>query len=641
MRKKRILFHSNSSLALTGFGKNLKNVLRELFRRGNYEICELANGTTDGDPITKMRPWDMIGSVPNNQHILNEASKDPAKKRDLSYGQYMVDEAIDRFKPDIYVGVEDPWAFSGFTERPWWNKINSMVWTTLDSVPIYPEAIDIAPATKHYYVWAEFAKRELNRLGYNQVDVLHGSMDTSNFNKLDELAIKMLKSIFNLDNQFIIGFVFRNQLRKSAPNILDGFKLFKEKRPDANPKLFFHTCWREGWDIPRLLDEKEIPLHDVLTTYVCSKCGSYDIKPFTRENLSCRFCKQEHCQSTPDTKNGVNEEQLNEIYNLMDVYCHPFTSGGQEMPIQEAKLAEKITLVTNYSCGEDCCTEESGGLPLSWHEYREPGTQFIKASTDPESICDQINRVYDMPPQERQSWGKKARQFVLDNYSTKTIVDKLEKIFEKMPLVEYNKEEVETKVDLEYSPPSFLSNEDWLVDFYNNALGKQVDRNNSAIKRWSREMSGGIPRENIAEHIKNEYNKQDSLKPIGIEDILTDEGKENRLAIVMPESAVDVLAINRLIKNLHQLYQDKKIYVITKPEFYQMINDNPYVHKLIPYSPICDNILALEGQGDNHQGYFQIAYLPHIGTQRISNYLHNGVDKIQIEIFDTETGETI
>ena len=67
----------------------------------------------------------------------------------------------------------------------------------------------------------------------------------------------------------------------------------------------------------------------------------------------------------------------------MDVYCHPFTSGGQEIPIQEAKLVELITLVTNYSCGEDHCTKESGGLPLDWSEYREPGTQFIKASTSP------------------------------------------------------------------------------------------------------------------------------------------------------------------------------------------------------------------------------------------------------------------
>ena len=78
----------------------------------------------------------------------------------------------------------------------------------------------------------------------------------------------------------------------------------------------------------------------------------------------------------------------------MDVYCHPFTSGGQEIPIQEAKLTELITLVTNYSCGEDNCTPQSGGLPLEWNEYREPGTQFIKASTIPSSISKQLGQKF-------------------------------------------------------------------------------------------------------------------------------------------------------------------------------------------------------------------------------------------------------
>ena len=89
----------------------------------------------------------------------------------------------------------------------------------------------------------------------------------------------------------------------------------------------------------------------------------------------------------------------------MDVYCHPFTSGGQEIPIQEAKLTELVTLVTNYSCGEDNCTEDSGSLPLDWEQYREHGTEFIKASTKPESIAEQLKKVYYMSPEERTERG--------------------------------------------------------------------------------------------------------------------------------------------------------------------------------------------------------------------------------------------
>ena len=93
----------------------------------------------------------------------------------------------------------------------------------------------------------------------------------------------------------------------------------------------------------------------------------------------------------------------------MDVYCHPFTSGGQEIPIQEAKLTELITLVTNYSCGEDTSTLESGSFPLDWSEYREHGTQFIKASTSPFSIAKQLSKVFKMKPQKKSDMGKRGR----------------------------------------------------------------------------------------------------------------------------------------------------------------------------------------------------------------------------------------
>ena len=301
----------------------------------------------------------------------------------------MVDEIIKQEKPDVYVGIEDIWGFSGYWNKNWWNKINCMVWTTLDSLPLLPEAVSAAPKIKNYYVWANFAVKEMHRLGHEHVGLLRGSLDSSNFFRLDDDDRKALRQKQNIDSdEFLIGFVFRNQLRKSVPNLLEGYKLFIKKNPKAKAKLLFHTSWGEGWDIPRLLKEKDISPDSILTTYYCSSCRDFEIKKFTHHKENCRFCGGEKTQETSNVKNGVSEVQLNHIYNLMDTYCHPFTSGGQEIPIQEAKLTELVTLNTNYSCGEDSCSEESGGFPLDWAEYREPGTQFIKASTLPESICE-------------------------------------------------------------------------------------------------------------------------------------------------------------------------------------------------------------------------------------------------------------
>ena len=59
-----------------------------------------------------------------------------------------------------------------------------------------------------------------------------------------------------------------------------------------------------------------------------------------------------------------------------------------------------------------------------------------------------------------------------------------------------------------------------------------------------------------------------------------------------------------------------------------MIDDNPFVYKIIPYSQKFDNLHFLEGKGANN-GYFEIAFLPHLLTQRLHAYHHNGSDKIQ------------
>ena len=128
---KTILFHSNNSKAFTGFGKNCKNILKYLQKTGKYKLVEFANGAQWGNPsVVNSKPWICQGSLPVNPALIQEANSDPTKGRAASYGGMMIDAAIKEYKPDIYIGVEDIWAFDKFWDKPWWNEINSMIWTT-------------------------------------------------------------------------------------------------------------------------------------------------------------------------------------------------------------------------------------------------------------------------------------------------------------------------------------------------------------------------------------------------------------------------------------------------------------------------------------------------------------------------------
>jgi len=44
-----------------------------------------------------------------------------------------------------------------------------------------------------------------------------------------------------------------------------------------------------------------------------------------------------------------------------------------------------------------------------------------------------------------------------------------------------------------------------------------------------------------------------------------------------------------------------------------------------------DNVLFLEGNS-GHNGYFNVAYLPYLQTQKAPAFTHNGVDKIAFSL---------
>ena len=115
------------------------------------------------------------------------------------------------------------------------------------------------------------------------------------------------------------------------------------------------------------------------------------------------------------------------------------------------------------------------------------------------------------------------------------------------------------------------------------------------------------------------------------EGLVDEEDKGKAILYVMPESAGDVFMSTALLGRIKKLYPEYNIYFFTKPAFRGLLDGNPHIHKVIPYFEACEQLLFLEGAGD-HKGFFEVAYLPHIGTQRQLNYLHNAKDKIELDL---------
>ena len=627
--KKTILIHSNFCKAFTGFGKHKKNLLLHLHKTGKYNVIEAANGQPYRSSFTESMPWKCYGTLPRNFSVLSGEAQ-----REASYGGHTIDDIIKKTKPDVYMGIEDIWGFNGFPNRVWWKKINTMIWTTLDSLPILQQAIDFAPKTENYFVWSPFAEKAFKELGYDHVKTMRGTLDTEVFYPLTFEQKGLLRDQHGIDkNDFIIGFVFRNQLRKSVPSLLNAFSRFKKDNPNA--KLLLHTHWPEAWDIPRLMEEFKINTNDILTTYFCRACHNYLVRPFVGEQNTCPHCKKEKTLNTTNIGYGVSEGQLNEVYNLMDVYCHPFTSGGQEIPVQEAKLTELITLVTNYSCGIDNASKESGGLPLDWEEYREPGTQFIKASTKASSIVSQLQNVKDMTIKKRAEIGAKARNWVLENFSIEVVGKQIEDLLDAMPKIDYDFSlEIEPlDVAKEFKGKDGENNIDFIIRVHKEILNDIVDKNSGHVKILNKQLQlGEIDRNTLLANFRGHAFKQnENQTKVDLEDVLGDEDPDNRIAIVLPCAATDVFLVNSLLISLQNNNPDCNIYVFTQPEFFELIEDNPACHKCLRYSESLENPQLLEGQG-GHKGFFKMAFFPHNTTQKFTSYIHNGQQTNQFKL---------
>lgn len=630
MRKKRIIIHSNFCKVFTGFGKHKKNLLTYLYQTGKYDIIELSNGFTWDAELLKFVPWKSYGTLPDDQEILREIANDERRKAVAAYGSEMIDYAIQELKPDIYLGIEDIWAFNGFVDKEWWNKIHCIIHTTLDSLPLLQDAVKIAPKINHYFVWASFAEKAMHKLGHKNVKTIRGTLQTSSFYRFSDQERSALRKKFKLSDEYIIGFVFRNQLRKSVPNLLDGFKLFQTNNPQSKAKLLLHTYWNEGWDILKLLKEKEIDEKNVLTTYVCRNCNSYNVRSFSGHVMHCDSCRTQNSCETANVKVGVSEEQLNEIYNLMDVYCHPFTSGGQEIPVQEAKLTELITLVTNYSCGEDSCTDESGGLPLEWAEYREPGTQFIKASTLPNSIYSQLQYVYNLPLEKKKEIGAKARKYIIDYYSVEVVGKFFEDLFDSLPYIDYEFKNKKTQCNPFFEPDSNLSDKDWIESLYTNILDK-IDT--AGVEHWINRLKTDLKRSDILTYFRKtaiQTNQKTFLDDML--ESLNKSSNKKKIAYIQPDGAEEIIISTSIISSIKKAYPDHDIYYFTKSEYFDLINSHPDIVQVLNYFDKMNDVLFFEGRGSNTK-YFDMVFAPYLSIR--NNYYRNAQDNLQYNVYES------
>lgn len=637
MRKKRLLFLTDYAGAFTGFGKQCKLLLSYLYNTNKYEILNAAQGTPKNGAHNDKFPWKTVGVLPDDPNQIQQINQDPNLARNAAYGALEITSIVKEFKPDVIFAINDTWGSQFVTDFSFFKKIPTVCWNTFDSLPLLPDTIQKAPDIKHYWTWSDFARKELHKHNFTHVQNQYPLVNTKSFYKLSDSKISEIKSRFGLpEDAFIIGFVFRNQLRKLINTQIEAYALFKKHNPEIkNTFLYTHTHYGEGWDIHRLCQQYGVDPREVLCTYVCKETRQYFIAPFHGQDIENPLTKQKTLV-TANVAHGVTDDQLNEIYNIFSLYSHPATSGACELPCVEAALTEKIITTAAYSFGEDIIENNKGSIPIKFTFYTEHGTQFLKSQPSAYELSKIFKKVYEMKPAAKRQMEIDSRKWAVDNYSIETNGKKIEEFIDNQEILNQDSFEFSDENKSQANPSAVIpennsDSKEWVKSLYKLILNVDISDEDEGLLHWLQKIEQNVPKEQIENYFRQVGTQElQKNKEIKFEELL-DQNDIGRVIYVMPESAGDIFLSTALFKSIKDRYPKFSLYVATKPQYKDILDGNPYVHKWIEYNPIMDNLLWLEGNS-KHDGYFNVAYLPYSCTQRMLNYLHNGIDKIDFNL---------
>jgi glycosyltransferase involved in cell wall biosynthesis len=637
-RKLRIGFVSNCPAGgKTGLARNMKAILPPLYNSDKYEIFFLAQGTLyDNDPSFQKLPFKCEGVLKNVDQ--NRFQQDPGYQRAVAYGNTAIQDFVLNNKLDCLVLSDDIWAFDNgaYLNTDWFNNMkgNVLPVITADSEPLLPQIVEWAEKVPNMKFWTSFAPRVLkdkDKDKFKHCDIIYGALKTEDFRPLPKFEKQALRKKFGIaDDEKIIIYLGRNQLRKIFGSHIEGLAKFKKRNPDKKLRLLFHCSWSEqmGWPINQIREQNGLKPEDILTTYYCRHCGDWNVQPFQGEELNCPVCKKEKTRVTAGVGSTIDEQDLNKIYNLADGSASIFTSGAFEFTNAESMLAGIPLACPNYVCGEDFI--DSGHVYQIRGTYTfEHNTGFKKFVPDIGSVCDFFEYIYNLPEQKRLEVTTKARKWAIDNFDAKNVVKKYEEFFDKCSPIDWevyhNKKKEQKNVNAQVEDKS--NDDDFILECYTKILNNPDVKSNDSggFNHWQKFLAqprdkGQLKNEmvNVFRNAAAQHN-QKAQPPTTLESVLDKEDKE-RVLLVLKESLGDEYIITALLPEIKNKYPLASIYIACDPKYNEVFELNPYVKKCIPWNQELENEMAMTGAGGN-KGSFNYFHNIGLTTQRSLNYL--------------------
>lgn len=458
-----------------------------------------------------------------------------------------------------------------------------------------------------------------------------------------------------------------------------------------NSVLWFHTSWPDvGFNIPVVMDRAKmgripykdakgrikeksfkqgLKYSDVVFSYICHSCGHAFVSPYVNgsvvvrdnitgetksDNLKCDLIYCQKCGKKsarmPNTQVGFNPEDLADVFRSAYVFVQASIAGAAEMPMVEAKACGTPVLGSVHAAMHeqvektDYCDDErhKGGMPIEVESiFTEAETMQHRCLIDKEHLAKQLNKILldknlrDKLSLEASEVAKKYYNWddiakIWDDLLTNEVTIKTGEDSWNMPA------RIKEVAQIKIPNQNELSNEDFVKWCYKTFLDISIP-DAEGFGNWMRDLSNGRTRENVVGFFKGQVEKRNNLERIRTGQTpldnqqakLTDymDSKDTfRVLVVMPGTAGDLHLLTGTLKSIYDKYASKTknfgLYVACESTYKDIFKNLPFIKNVLPYAQNLDNAKAIE-----QSGIVNVAFTPHIITQRFEHYAHRGHGK--------------
>jgi glycosyltransferase involved in cell wall biosynthesis len=427
-RKLKILFNSEASFSQTGYGRIYYELISRIHATGKYRIAELGSFAEIGSPQDHIIKWRFYANQVNDkdprysQFCSNEANKTNA---------WRFDKVLLDFKPDIVCTLKDSTMDSWINLSPLRKFFYFIAAPSVDSAPQIDDWVSYMMGADCVIGYADYGMKVMEEEGGGKIKLFKAAYPSVNFKTFFPIQNKNnLRQKYGIDpNANIIGFCARNQTRKLIPNLMKAFSDFLEqvKKTDINSYnsyyLYLNTTHPDlcQWDLNKLLVEYKLT-NKVLFTYLCTRCHQFFPNKFQDILTTCKYCNQPGA-ILPRVNYMIGQEQLNEVYNLFDVYVQYVNCEAIGMPIVEAAGAGIPVMGIDYS-GVGDAVRRLNGIPLQYHCLtRDIRVNADRAVPNNQHLVHELLTFFKRPRQINLRNGIKTHELCKQNFNWEKYTD--------------------------------------------------------------------------------------------------------------------------------------------------------------------------------------------------------------------------